>query len=423
MEKVAFRVGNFEIMWYALIIMIGVVLGLIVANFNIKRRKDLNLSFDDLTDAFVWAFPLAIVGARAYYVFFEWANYKDNPMEILNLRGGGLAIHGGILGALIGVILYKLTAKKSWSYILDLADSAAPALVLAQAVGRWGNFINQEAYGSEVSRSFMQKFPKFIYDGMFIEGKFYHPTFLYESLWNILVFIILMVLFTRRKKEKKGSILAFYLILYSIGRFFIESLRTDSLYWGNFRVAQLVSILMIVLGLLMLLSMRNIKEGEKEELKVQDRNKEDNKSIENVGDDLKENTLEDKLKKASEKLELKNKTRDLEESEISNTEVLVKVNAEAISPLKEGLNKALNNKMTTGEEGHEVEATKLKDAILKGRVKEGLENKERQLKKGIVKAEGELVEPVTEKKMSLKDKLKASREKSKERVKSLDSDN
>lgn len=251
MDPVAFRIFGIEIMWYAVLIMLGVVLGLILTRFN-TTRKDLDLDFDVVIDAFLYAFPLALIGARLYYVAFEWDLYRDDLLQILNVRGGGLAIHGGLIGALIGVLIYKATAKKSTGYILNHADAVAPGLILAQATGRWGNFINQEAHGGPVSEAFIGNFPQFIQDGMFINGQYYHPTFLYESLWNVLVCLILMILFWRRRRHHEGTVLAWYLILYSLGRFFIEGLRTDSLYVGPFRTAQVISVVMMAIGILYL---------------------------------------------------------------------------------------------------------------------------------------------------------------------------
>lgn len=251
MDPVAFKVFGVPIMWYAVLIMTGVILALFVTQFN-DSRKELNLSFDDTTDAFLYAFPLAIIGARLYYVAFEWDRYKDNLSEILNIRGGGLAIHGGLIGAFIGVLIYKLVKKKKAAYMISLADAAMPGLVLAQAIGRWGNFMNQEAHGGPVTKEFISHFPAFIQQGMLIDGSYYHPTFLYESLWNLLVFAILMFLFWKRRPHHEGTIIAWYMILYSIGRFFIEGLRTDSLYIGGLRTAQLISLAMILLGLIYL---------------------------------------------------------------------------------------------------------------------------------------------------------------------------
>lgn len=405
MEKVAFRIGNFEIMWYALIIMLGVILGLIVVDINTKRRKDLNISFDEITDAFMWAFPLALIGARLYYVFFEWDSYKNNLREILNFRGGGLAIHGGILGALVGVLIYKALSKKKASSILDMADAAAPAMILAQAVGRWGNFINQEAYGSEVSREYMMKFPKFIYDGMFINGRFYHPTFLYESLWNLLVFIILMVLFKRRKKEQFGIILGSYLMLYSLGRFFIEGLRTDSLYAGPFRVAQVISVILFILGLFLILRALNRKP-------LDNLTEQANEVL-----DTKETDEVIKEEKSSLRAAIERSTKtDVEKQTDLDNKV------ETLKEEKAKIENDLSSKLLRASEKMQSNEDTVKKDIDAKVIPEDKPTQRRSPGKGIVKSQGELVEPITEKKVSLKDKLKASREKSKERVKSLDKD-
>lgn len=250
MNRVAFEIFGLPIMWYGVLITIGVVAAFGVAYVN-HLRSDKEVSFDHMSDAFLYAFPLAILGARIYYVIFEWENY-DTLREILAFRSGGLAIHGGLIGAAIGVLIYKKVAKRTAREILSMADAAVPGIILAQAIGRWGNFVNQEAHGGPVTRSFIERFPAFIQEGMFINGAYYHPTFLYESIWNVLMFIVLMVLFGKRKQFAPGFNIYFYMILYSIGRFFIEGLRTDSLMFLGLRQAQLISVAAILFGALML---------------------------------------------------------------------------------------------------------------------------------------------------------------------------
>ena len=267
MNPVAFTIFGVSIMWYALLITLGVIVATGIADFNSKNKK-FDVNFDDILDAFLYAFPLAIVGARVYYVIFEWEIYKGNFLSMINIREGGLAIHGGIIGAVIGVIIYKLNSKKTSKNILEMADCAMPGLIIAQAIGRWGNFINKEAHGGEVTKEFISKFPKFIQDGMFINGAYYHPTFLYESIWNVLVFIILMILFWKKKKGHEGTIVAWYMILYSIGRYFIEGLRTDSLMIGAFRQAQIISIIMIVIGVVYLVFKYTKKTKDPNEIEV-----------------------------------------------------------------------------------------------------------------------------------------------------------
>lgn len=234
MNPIAFSIFGLDIRWYGILIASGLLLGLAIAKFTSKYRE---ASYDTFLEILIIVLPLAIIGARLYYVLFELGYYIDNPAAIFNIREGGLAIHGGVILGVITALIYTKIKKIDF---LKYADIAAPSLIIAQAIGRWGNFMNQEAHGGPVSQSFISKFPDFIQRGMLIDGQYYHPTFLYESLWNILVFIILIIIL---KKIKKPGIAAFsYIGLYSIGRFFIEGLRTDSLMVGSFRVAQLVSL-------------------------------------------------------------------------------------------------------------------------------------------------------------------------------------
>ena len=250
MNPVAFNLFGKPIYWYGVLITFGVILGLYATYINTKQTKG-RVLFEDITDAFLYAFPLAIIGARLYYVVFEWQQY-NSLKDIIDFRSGGLAIHGGLIGAAIGVLIYTKVKKKSLKEILDMADATAPGLILGQAIGRWGNFMNMEAHGGPVSLEFISKFPEFIQKGMYINGVYYHPTFLYESIWNIIVFIILMYIFKKRQENNEGIVLYSYMILYSIGRFFIEGLRTDSLMILGLRQAQLISIAMILLGIFLI---------------------------------------------------------------------------------------------------------------------------------------------------------------------------
>jgi phosphatidylglycerol---prolipoprotein diacylglyceryl transferase len=241
MNPIAFNLFGLPIRWYGILISAGMVIGILLASYNCKVKK---LSYDSMMDLILVALPAAIVGARLYYVLFNLSYYLSNPGEIINIRQGGLAIHGGVLFALAAAYIY---AKKKKLNFLGYADAAVPSLILAQAVGRWGNFFNQEAHGGEVTKGFISNFPQFIQKGMFIEGAYYHPTFLYESIWNLAVFAILMVVL--RKVSRDGVTLFTYVGLYSIGRFIIEGLRTDSLMLGPIRVAQLVSLTGVVIWL------------------------------------------------------------------------------------------------------------------------------------------------------------------------------
>ena len=204
-------------------------------------------NFNRVWNSFSIYIPCAIIGARAYYVIFEWSNYKDDLLSIFNIRQGGLAIHGGLIGAFLAAFIYTRIKKIKF---LAYADLVAPSIILAQAVGRWGNFMNSEAHGDVVSKEFILKFPKFIQDGMYINGQYYNPTFLYESIWDILVCIILVAILYKVKKGYEGVVISSYMILYSIGRFFIEGLRTDSLMFLGLRMAQLISLAGIILGVI-----------------------------------------------------------------------------------------------------------------------------------------------------------------------------
>ncbi|MBE6047970.1 MAG: prolipoprotein diacylglyceryl transferase [Clostridium sp.] len=256
-NPVAFELFGLEIRWYGILIAIGVVFALTIAYYNCKKLK---LDFDILTDGFLWTFPFAIIGARFYYVIFQFEDYKDNLADIINIRQGGLAIHGGLIASLIVVIIFTKIKKVSIGKYLDVA---APSIIFAQAIGRWGNFMNSEAHGRAVTEEFISHFPKFIQDGMYIRGTYYHPTFLYESLWNLLVFVILLFLLYKKNNKQDGYIICSYIILYSLGRYFIEQLRTDSLMFHGFRVAQLVSISGVICGIVIILILKIRRQNEK----------------------------------------------------------------------------------------------------------------------------------------------------------------
>ncbi len=228
MNPIAFKIFGIEVAWYGILISLGILFGIIVATYRAKKEDLYN---DIIIDLALIAVPAAIIGARAYYVIFSWDFYKQNPKEIFNIRQGGLAIHGAIIaGVLIGYLFCRYKKVKFWT----LADVCAPGIILGQAIGRWGNFINQEAHGGPTDLPW----------GIKINGVKVHPTFLYESLWNFGVFSFL--LYYSNKKKYEGQIFIFYLILYSVARYFIEGLRTDSLMLGSFRVAQLISIISII---------------------------------------------------------------------------------------------------------------------------------------------------------------------------------
>ncbi|WP_297281453.1 prolipoprotein diacylglyceryl transferase [uncultured Anaerococcus sp.] len=230
-DRVAFSIFGIDIYWYAIIIIVGMLLGTYFAKKEFVRR---GFDEDFIYDVLFVAIPIGIIGARLWYVLFEWDYYSQNPSQIINIRAGGLAIHGGII---FGSLATYIFAKKRQLPFLDLIDSLVPSLVLAQGIGRWGNFMNQEAHGGPTDLPW----------GIVIDGVKVHPTFLYESIGDIIIFLILIN--WRKKNPDKGKLTATYLIGYGIVRFFVEGFRTDSLYLGPIRIAQLISIIFIILGL------------------------------------------------------------------------------------------------------------------------------------------------------------------------------
>lgn len=238
-NPVAFEIFGMSIRWYGILIGSGMLLGALIA---MREAKRLGLKEDTLLDILIIALPCAIIGARFYYVIFELDNY-DTIFEMINIRSGGLAIHGGILAAVGSFAIYAKVKKLDfWKWL----DITAPSIALGQAIGRWGNYINGEAHGGETSLPW----------AITVAGKQVHPTFLYESIGDLAIFFILYSM--RKKKKFDGQLIALYMIFYSAIRFLIEGLRTDSLYWGQFRVAQLISIALILLGIAILI-VRNKK--------------------------------------------------------------------------------------------------------------------------------------------------------------------
>lgn len=234
--RVAISVFGFDIMWYGLLIGLGFLTATLI---SYKRAPLHNIKPDFVVDLIIWMIPAAIIGARAYYVFFQWDYYSGNLSAILDVRSGGLAIHGGLfLCFLAGFFVCKYYNQS----FIGTCDLAAAVIPLAQAIGRWGNFFNEEAHGSPTDLPWAQ----------IIDGVGYHPTFLYESVWCLLLSLFLLWFDTGHRKFD-GQIICLYMILYSVERFFVEGLRTDSLMNGGLRQAQLISILLIAAGLFLYL--------------------------------------------------------------------------------------------------------------------------------------------------------------------------
>ncbi|OZM56543.1 prolipoprotein diacylglyceryl transferase [Lottiidibacillus patelloidae] len=253
LSKIAFEIGPLTVYWYGIIIGTGALLGLLLATREGDRRK---LPKDTFIDLLMIAAPIAILCARLYYVIFKWDFYAENPGKIFAIWEGGLAIHGALIGSVLTAIVFAKVKKLSF---WKLADIAAPSIILGQAVGRWGNFMNQEAHGGPLTQEQVDLFysilPNFIMDQMHSNGIWFHPTFLYESVWNFLGLALLLIL--RRVNLPRGEIFLTYVIWYSFGRFYIEGLRTDSLMLTeSLRVAQAISIGLIILAVALIIYRR-----------------------------------------------------------------------------------------------------------------------------------------------------------------------
>ena len=224
-----FSIGPLSIHFYGVIIALGLVLAVV---YGMRRSKQFGLTEDHILDGVLWIVPFAILCARLYYCVFEWDTYKENPISILYIWKGGLAIYGGVIGAAIGIIVYTRIKKLNLGALLDLVSLG---FLIGQSIGRWGNFMNREAFGAP-TESFLRMGLFNSRTGAF---EYYHPTFLYESVWNAVGFVLLHKL--SKKRQYDGQIALGYVAWYGLGRAFIEGLRMDSLYWGSFRVSQLLA--------------------------------------------------------------------------------------------------------------------------------------------------------------------------------------
>ncbi len=275
-NRVAFCIGSFEIYWYAILIASGVVLALIYANFNAKRFE---CDMDKVLNCFIVGVITAILGARLYYVIFKWDYFSQHPSEILNIRDGGIAIYGAIIGALLGGLI---VAKIQKMRLLPLTDMALICFLIGQAVGRWGNFMNQEAYGTETDSLF-----RMVSEGT--NGVAVHPCFLYESVWCALGFVLLHI-FSKKWQKYYGQVTFLYMIWYGSERMIVEGLRTDSLMlpfeiFGNaVRVSQVLSAALVVAGIILLIIFRNRDDHIRDKVTVTENKdtNEDTQEAENV---------------------------------------------------------------------------------------------------------------------------------------------
>ncbi|MGI6360302.1 MAG: prolipoprotein diacylglyceryl transferase [Acholeplasmatales bacterium] len=257
-KTTAIEIGNFRVAWYAIFIMTGILFGVVLAVYEAKFI-DINKTY--LLDGALYAIILSILGARLYYVIFDpnkATNYR-NIGDVFNIAGGGMAIHGAIITAIIFVIIYSKVKKMN---VFALSDLLAPGFLIGQIIGRWGNFINQEAHGGPMKEGtynvLKNIIPSFIMENMNIGGVYYHPTFLYEGLWNLLGLIIILIV-RRKRLLKVGDLLGYYLIWYGLGRgLLIEPFRTDPLYIGPLRVNILFSIVLFAAGGISYLIVKNV---------------------------------------------------------------------------------------------------------------------------------------------------------------------
>lgn len=244
MNPVMFNLGFLEVRWYSFFIIVAIVIS---TTFIIREAKKFNIGKDFIINLVFWMILMGIVGARLFFVLFNWDYYSSNAGEIYKIWNGGLAIYGGIIFGIGTIIVFALKYKVN---LLRLLDIIAPWALFSQALGRWGNFFNAEAYGKATTLEHLQSLPipDFVVNGMQINGIYYTPTFFYESMWCLLGFIIIMVI-KNLKHIRIGMITSIYLMWYAIGRFLIESSRLDSLMLGNIKVAQIVSVIMFLTGL------------------------------------------------------------------------------------------------------------------------------------------------------------------------------
>lgn len=253
MNNVFLDFGVFKIYWYSVLILIGIIIGLFLAA---REGRRIALGGTYISDLCFYIIPIAVIGARLYYVIFNFSIFKNNLIDIFKIWEGGLAIYGGIIAAVIFIYFYSKKMEKGTLKTLDVLSAS---LILGQGIGRWGNFFNQEAFGIETTRTFLENslIPKFVIDNMYINGAYHLPTFYYEFLWCFVGFFIIMSARHFVKNSPDGLQTYIYFIWYGMGRLFIEGFRTDSLYIGTFRISQIVSLLLIIIGIIGMIFVKN----------------------------------------------------------------------------------------------------------------------------------------------------------------------
>jgi phosphatidylglycerol:prolipoprotein diacylglycerol transferase len=252
-NPVAFQLGGLSVKWYGLLMAAGVVVAAWLAIAEGQKRQIMS---DDFIDFMLWAVPIGFIGARAYYVIFEWGYYSQHPDQIIAIWNGGIAIYGGLLAGLAVLLVFCYNRVLSPWLMLDII---VPGVQLAQVLVRWGNFINQEAYGAKTSLAFLQSLhlPQFVINQMYINGAYRQPTFLYESFFNLIGLILILALRHKKHLFQQGEIFCSYLIWYGLVRFFVEGMRTDSLYIaGTIRVSQALSLVLIIFAIVTIIYRR-----------------------------------------------------------------------------------------------------------------------------------------------------------------------
>lgn len=375
-----------DIHWYGVIIACGLLLGVILGVLEAKRR---GYRAEMVLDFMLIAIPICIICARLYYVVFEWQYYAANPISILYIWNGGLAIYGAVIGGVIAAFIFFGWTRVRVGTMLDVA---APSLIIAQAIGRWGNFVNQEAYGNLITNPKWQWFPAAVQ----IEAQgnqWFQATFFYESAWNVLVFIVLML--TRKKVKVRGGVFALYLAGYGIGRFFIEGLRSDSLYWGPFRVSQVLSAVLIIAAVLYLVIMSRRKQvseykgvydvtltaeqvnefkANAKQLKAEEIAKRAQEKAEALA--ARSDAAEDKVNRAQEKADRAKKKLEKFETEIKLSEIKANIDETATEKEVKAAEKAkakaekLEEKSEAVKEEIEKKAEKVKKAEFAAKKKE-----------------------------------------------------
>lgn len=259
MSRVLVQIGPLTIYWYSFLILVAVLVGYQIV---VSYSKRIEYKTSEIMDMVLYLVIWAIIGARIYYVVFNFSEYRDDLLSIFMIWKGGLAIYGGVIAGILYIFYY--CKKKSLNFVRVL-DIYSLSLLLGQAIGRWGNFFNQEAYGGKTTLEALKgmHLPHFIIEGMYIDGFYRQPTFLYESIWCLIGVLILLQI-RKKYSNRVGQQVSFYLVWYGIGRFFIEGLRSDSLYFYSFRISQIVSAVMVVIGTVGLILLRNKGRGKKE---------------------------------------------------------------------------------------------------------------------------------------------------------------